>query len=175
MAVSLFLVRYRCSHNGTFESYDHFSAAQEHYLKALQIDTQEGIVFNQLAVIENLKPQKSLHKIVFYYLRALVAQNPFPAAKDNLLRLIRKPECVDDPVMKVIRRLSENRPLGSALEEVQRTIDFDSETGAFISLSINLSFLLFQSDKRPLPFPPTTNPQLQQLLQGCPLSPDTPE
>lgn len=163
-------MRYRCSHNGTFEGYDHFDAAKGYYLKAVLIDPQEGIVFNQLAVIENLKPQKSLHKIVFYYLRAMIAESPFQAAKDNLLRVIRKPECADDPVMKVIRRSSENRPLGSSLAEIQKTIDLDSESGAFISSAINLAFLLFQKDHKSLPFPLTSDPQLLQVLQGCPLS-----
>ena len=136
-----FLVRYRCSHNGTFQSFDAFSAAQERYFCAIDIDPEDGTAFNQLAVIESLKEsQKSTLKILFYYARAAVSKKPFNTAKENLIRLSRKAESIQDPVMRLVRRMTDGRPVEDALKEAEAVIATENDKFYFYASIKALSF-----------------------------------
>jgi hypothetical protein len=85
-----FIVRYRCSNNNIFGSYDQFQSAKEFYELGHRIDPADGSIFNQLAVIESLSPNKSVPMMIYLYSRALGSQEPFPIAKENLNRLLKK-------------------------------------------------------------------------------------
>jgi hypothetical protein len=142
----MFLVRYRCSHNGTFQSFDSFSAAQERYLNAIEIDCEDGTAFNQLAVIESLKEsQKSYLKILFYYARAAVSKKPFNTAKENIIRLSRKAEVIDDPVMRCVRRLTDGRSTELAFKEAEAAIAASNEKLYFYA-AVKAISIAFTSD-----------------------------
>lgn len=83
-------MRYRCSYNNTFSSYDHFQSAKEFYELGHRIDPGDGSIFNQLAVIESFSPKKSVPMMIYLYSRALGSIDPFPIAKENLSRLLKK-------------------------------------------------------------------------------------
>lgn len=55
-----------------------------------RIDPADGSIFNQLAVIESLSPKKSVPMMIYLYSRALGSIEPFPIAKENLIRLLKK-------------------------------------------------------------------------------------
>lgn len=88
--IFFYLVRYRCSYNNSFSSYDHFQSAKEFYELGHRIDTADGSIFNQLAVIESFSPKKSVPMMIYLYSRALGSIDPFPIAKENLSRLLKK-------------------------------------------------------------------------------------
>lgn len=123
-------------------------------MNAFAIDPEDGIAFNQLAVIESLQDEakKSRLKILFYYSRAAVSRRPFKTAKENIIRLSRKPESIDDPAMKLIRRLTDGRPVDdnlftNALSSVSKSGAAEAEekfyflaSVAAISKAFNSSF-----------------------------------
>lgn len=86
----MFIVRYRCSNNSIFGSFDQFQSSKEFYELAHRIDPADGSIFNQLAVIESLSPKKSVPMMIYLYSRALGSLEPFPIAKENLSRLLKK-------------------------------------------------------------------------------------
>ena len=86
----LFLVRYRCSNNNIFGSLDEFQSAKEFYEFGHRVNPFDGSIFNQLAVIESLSKTKSIPMMIYLYSRALGSVEPFPIAKENLARLLKK-------------------------------------------------------------------------------------
>ena len=86
----IFVVRYRCSNNNIFGSFDQFQSSKEFYELGNRIDPTDGSIFNQLAVIESLSPKKSVPMMIYLYSRALGSLEPFPIAKENLSRLLKK-------------------------------------------------------------------------------------
>lgn len=85
-----FPVRYRCSNNNTFGSIDNFESAKEFYELGHRVNPFDGSIFNQLAVIESLSSTKSIPMMIYLYSRALGSIDPFPIAKENLKRLLKK-------------------------------------------------------------------------------------
>lgn len=86
----MFLVRYRCSNNNIFGHLDKFQSAKEFYELGHRVNPFDGSIFNQLAVIESLSATKSIPMMIYLYSRALGSVDPFPIAKENLGRLLKK-------------------------------------------------------------------------------------
>ncbi|XP_076065529.1 telomerase-binding protein EST1A-like isoform X2 [Oratosquilla oratoria] len=68
-----------------YSSIPNYNVAKRWYLKAQQVYPRNGRPFNQLAIIA--VNQKRPLDVVYYYVRSLMASNPFMSAKDSLINM----------------------------------------------------------------------------------------
>ncbi len=77
------LARYKQIHRPVSEQRD-WSVAESYYHRAFRLEPESGKVWNQLAIISSLR--KDRFAALYHYLRALCAEDAFPAL-DNILTL----------------------------------------------------------------------------------------
>ncbi len=77
------LARYKQIHRPISEQRD-WSVAEAYYHRAFRLEPESGKVWNQLAIISSLR--KDRFAALYHYLRAICAENAFPAL-DNILTL----------------------------------------------------------------------------------------
>ena len=116
-------------------------------MNAIEIDPQDGTAFNQLAVLETLQEAKKLPlKILFYYARAAVSKKPFNTAKENIIRLSRKAETLEEPLMKLTRRLIDGRPAEQAFEEAMKCLSANDQDKFYFLAAVKAVSLAFASN-----------------------------
>ncbi|CAH8588872.1 unnamed protein product [Dicrocoelium dendriticum] len=142
-----YLTQHCLVHLGDIARYRHqFNVAAGFYIWAWIVHPESGHPFNQLAILQSSKvPRKPVDTSMYYYIRAIACQCPFPAANTNLKNLLRTHPIQSHTSMSSVRPV---RDACQLLTDLYVALSLEAESSVLVSLANE--FVLSSSSPDPV-------------------------